>query len=331
MRSLLVTGGAGFIGSAFIRYGLGSTPKCERIVNLDLLTYAGNLKNVAVCEQDPRYFFVQGDINDSQIVENLCLEHAIDTIVHFAAESHVDKSIENPLQFFETNVRGTLNLLEILRKYPHIHFHHVSTDEVYGSIEHGFFHEKTPYDPHSPYSASKAASDHFARAYAHTYGLSLTLSHCSNNYGPCQYPEKFIPRALLNCIEKKPIPVYGKGVNVRDWLYVEDHAEAIWTILDKGKPGEIYDIGGNCEKRNIDLVYFLIEQYAGLVQENSDFYRSLIQFVPDRPGHDFRYAIDSSKIRTELGWEPRHYLEQGLKKTIAWYMYENSLRHPCSA
>lgn len=320
-KCLLVTGGAGFIGSAFIRYGLSKISACERIVNLDLLTYAGNLKNLTPVEKDPRYFFVHGDINDYQLVEKLCVEHAVQTIVHFAAESHVDRSIDAPMRFFDTNVRGTLNLLEVVRRHPHLHFHHISTDEVYGSLsEEGYFNENTPYSPRSPYSASKAASDHFVRSYAHTYGLSVTLSHCSNNYGPCQYPEKFIPRILINCMKKQPLPVYGKGINVRDWLYVDDHARAIWMILEQGKASEIYDIGGGCEKRNIDLLDLLIEKYAHLTGVNPERYRSLVQFIPDRPGHDLRYAIDSSKIQRELGWKPLHRIEDGLGKTIHWYI-----------
>jgi dTDP-glucose 4,6-dehydratase len=328
-RRLLVTGGAGFIGSAFIRCGLNRISPCERIVNFDLLTYAGNLKNLASVENDPRYFFVQGDVCDGNLIEKVCVDNAIDTIVHFAAESHVDRSIGSPLDFFNTNTKGTLILLEEVRKRPHIHFHHISTDEVYGSLNHeGLFHEEYPYRPNSPYSASKAAADHFVRAYAHTYGLSITLSHCSNNYGPFQYPEKFIPLMILNCLRKKPLPVYVKGINIRDWVYVDDHVEAVWRILEQGRPNEVYDIGGACEKRNIDLLHLLIDEVASLKNEDPSFYHSLITFVPDRPGHDLRYGIDCAKIKRELSWQPRHSLLEGIRKTIAWYIEnENCLCH----
>lgn len=321
LKRLLVTGGAGFIGSAFIRYVLNHVPECEKIVNLDLLTYAGNRRNLSDIEQDPRYVFVKGNVCDEPLVESLCKGNGIDAIVHFAAESHVDRSIKSPKLFFETNVGGTFSLLEVVRRLPHLYFHHVSTDEVYGSLsDSGYFSENSPYRPNSPYSASKAASDHFVRAYANTYGLSITLSHCSNNYGPYQFPEKFIPLMILNCLQKKPLPVYGKGINVRDWLYVEDHAEALWLILSKGKKGEVYDIGGGTERRNIDLLHLLIDEIS--LQKNSDpkELKELITFVPDRLGHDLRYAIDSSKIKKEIGWKPRHDLESGLKKTIAWYL-----------
>ena len=322
-KRLLVTGGAGFIGSAFIRYVLHAVSDIH-IVNLDLLTYAGNLKNLESVQEDPRYSFVKGDICDEPLVEKLCKEHQIDTIVHFAAESHVDRSIRGPRAFFETNVGGTLSLLEVVRRLPHIHFHHVSTDEVYGSLsESGYFCESSPYRPNSPYAASKAASDHFVRAYAHTYGLSTTLSHCSNNYGPYQFPEKFIPHMILNALKKNPLPVYGSGVNVRDWLYVDDHADALWQILDKGEKGEVYDIGGSFEMRNLDLLEQILEHLAAHQQKDLQQYRQLITFVPDRPGHDLRYAIDGSKIQQQLGWQPQHDLHTGLRKTITWY-----LEHP---
>lgn len=326
-KKILVTGGAGFIGSSFIRYGLQQN-LCDKIVNLDLLTYAGSLENLRAIENDPRYFFMRGDICDEKWVEELCIAHHIDGIVHFAAESHVDRSIEGPKTFFRTNVEGTLNLLEIVRRHPHIHFHHISTDEVYGSTIDGSFSESSPYRPNSPYSASKAASDHFVRAYAHTYGLSTTLSHCSNNYGPHQHGEKFIPRMIYSCLRKEPFPVYGKGINVRDWLYVDDHAEAIWKILEKGSRGEIYTIGGESEMRNIDLLQLIIAQFARLKEEDSAVYHDLITFVPDRPGHDLRYSIDCSKIKTELGWSPRHSLIEGINNTIQWYVQnENRLHH----
>ena len=322
-QNILVTGGAGFIGSAFIRYLLKQEDFKGLCVNLDLLTYAGNLENLQEVADDARYRFHRGDIKDQAFVEHLCQEHQIDTIIHFAAESHVDRSILGPQAFIETNVMGTFHLLEVVRRNPHIHFHHVSTDEVYGYLEEtGFFTEETPYSPSSPYSASKAASDHFVRAYGHTYGLSITLSNCSNNYGPYHFPEKLIPLMILNCIHEKPLPIYGEGINVRDWLYVEDHAEALWTILNYGIKGETYNIGGECEKRNIDVVYDIIRVVSELQEIQPQHYQKLITFVKDRPGHDFRYAIDCSKIKNELGWKPKHHFDQGLSKTIQWY-FEN--------
>ncbi len=235
-KRLLVTGGAGFIGSAFIRYGLKQGIGCEKIVNLDLLTYAADLRNLASVENDPRYLFVQGNICDEALVEKICVEMGIDAIVHFAAESHVDRSISGPRAFYETNVGGTIALLEVVRRHPQIHFHHISTDEVYGSLaSEGVFSEDSPYRPNSPYAASKAASDHFVRAYAHTYGISTTLSHCTNNYGPGQHVEKFIPRMIYGCYHRQPLPLYGSGANVRDWIFVDDHSEAVWTILEKGE------------------------------------------------------------------------------------------------
>lgn len=318
-KRLLVTGGAGFIGSAFIRYGLNNF-SLEKIVNLDLLTYAGCEKNMEDFLHDPRHHFVRGDICDRALVKNLCQEHGIEAIVHFAAESHVDRSIQNPAAFLETNVRGTFILLEVVRELPHLHFHHVSTDEVYGSLHEGYFNEHSAYRPNSPYAASKAASDHFVRAWGHTYGLSTTISHCTNNYGPYQHVEKFIPHMIMNCLHGKPLPVYGKGINVRDWLYVDDHAEALWTILEKGKSGEVYDIGGETEMRNIDLLDALIECLAARTSQDHAKFRNLMTFVADRPGHDLRYAIDCSKIKHELGWTQRHTLFQGLEKTISWYL-----------
>lgn len=322
VRNLLVTGGAGFIGSAFIRYVLQEVPDFTgTCVNLDLLTYAGNLDNLQAVDKDPRYLFQQGDIGNSALVEHLCFEHQIDTIIHFAAESHVDRSIVHPQAFLETNVMGTFHLLEVVRKFSHIHFHHVSTDEVYGCLgEHGKFVETTPYHPNSPYSASKAASDHLVRAYGCTYNLSTCLSNCSNNYGPYQFPEKFIPLTLLNCLNQKPLPIYGQGINVRDWLYVEDHAQALWMLLEHGKRGETYNIGGEAEWRNIDLVHEMIRILAEIQDRDPQECERLITFVTDRPGHDLRYAIDCSKIKREIGWAPKHSFAQGLKKTIQWFI-----------
>ncbi|MBS0603517.1 MAG: dTDP-glucose 4,6-dehydratase [Verrucomicrobia bacterium] len=320
-KRFLVTGGAGFIGSAFIRFGLKHHPHCEKIVNLDALTYAADLRNLASVEMDPRYLFAKGDIRDEALVEKLCVEHEIDAIVHFAAESHVDRSILGPRAFYETNVGGTLALLEVVRRQRHIHFHHISTDEVYGTLTHeGSFSENSPYRPNSPYAASKAASDHFVRAYTHTYGISTTISHCTNNYGPCQNVEKFIPRMIYGCIHKKPLPIYGEGVNVRDWIFVDDHSEAVWSILEKGEKGQVYDIGGECERKNIDLLHTLIQEFSHLKEEDPKELTSLITFVSDRPGHDFRYAIDCGKIRQELGWRPLHDIGSGIRKTIAWYL-----------
>lgn len=314
-RSLLVTGGAGFIGSAFIRYLLHKTE--VKILNYDLLTYAGDLENLKGFHDHPRYRFIQGDILNQELVERMIAEHEVDGIVHFAAESHVDRSISSAYPFVQTNVMGTLSLLEAVRKTPDVHFHHISTDEVYGSLgESGVFNERSQIRPNSPYSASKAASDHLVRAFTHTYGLSTTTSHCSNNYGPYQYPEKFIPLMIRNCLTRQPLPVYGRGANVRDWLYVDDHAEAIWMILQQGRRGDTYAIGGECEKSNLELLNLLIDQIAEKTNTNPEVYRSLIRFVEDRPGHDFRYAIDFSKIQNELGWRPRTSLKDGLARTI---------------
>ncbi|HUD01478.1 MAG TPA: dTDP-glucose 4,6-dehydratase [Rhabdochlamydiaceae bacterium] len=318
-KRILVTGGAGFIGSAFIRYGLAHL-LLEKIVNVDLLTYAGCEKNMEDFSHDPRHAFVRGNICDKVLIKNLCQEHGIEAIVHFAAESHVDRSIDNPSAFLETNVYGTYTLLEVVRELPHLHFHHVSTDEVYGSLHSGFFNENSSYRPNSPYAASKAASDHFVRAWGHTYGLSTTMSHCTNNYGPYQHVEKFIPHMIMNCLHAKPLPVYGEGINVRDWLFVDDHAEALWMILEKGKTGEVYDIGGETEMRNIDLLHTLIDCLAPRLSQDAEKLRRLITFVTDRPGHDLRYAIDCSKIKDELGWTQRYTLPEGLEKTVEWYL-----------
>lgn len=321
VNNILVTGGAGFIGSAFIRYLLTKTNFKGTCINYDLLTYAGNLQNLIAVEKDPRYTFVHGDIRNAALVESLCTKHKIDAIVHFAAESHVDRSILGPQAFIETNVMGTFDLLEVVRRNPHIHFHHISTDEVYGCLgDTGNFTEESPYRPNSPYSASKASSDHFVRAYGKTYGISTCISNCSNNYGPYQFPEKLIPVMILSCLNKKTLPVYGEGKNVRDWLHVDDHARAIWMLLENGKKGETYNIGGESEWRNIDLVQLIIKEFSRLTNTPKVELESLVQFVKDRPGHDFRYAIDCSKIKSELGWTPEYTFEKGLDETINWYL-----------
>ena len=322
IQNILVTGGAGFIGSAFIRYLLSPVNNFKgTCLNFDALTYAGNLENVAMIAKDPRYKFEQGNICNEALVEHLCQEHAIDTVIHFAAESHVDRSILGPQAFVETNIIGTFHLLEVIRRNPHIHFHHVSTDEVYGSLgPTGYFTEETPYQPNSPYSASKASSDHLVRSYCHTYGLSVCGSNCSNNYGPYHFPEKLIPVMILNCLERKALPVYGEGINIRDWLYVEDHAKALYLMLQKGRKGETYNVGGEAEWRNIDLVHEIIRMIASIQQTDPRELEELLVFVKDRPGHDLRYAIDCSKIKRELGWTPSHIFSEGLEKTIRWYM-----------
>ena len=325
-KNILVTGGAGFIGSGFIRFLLSSEAKFSgRCINYDILTYAGNLENLSLVDEDPRYFFIQGDICDQKRLEKACIDHSVDTIIHFAAESHVDRSILGPKAFVETNIVGTFHLLEVVRRNPHIHFHHVSTDEVFGSLgESGYFNEKTPYQPNSPYSASKAASDHLVRSYHHTYGLSTCISNCSNNYGPYHYPEKLIPLMILNCLDRKPLPVYGKGLNVRDWLYVDDHARALYLLLQRGKSGETYNIGGNSEKRNIDVLHEMIQMIAEIQGVSVEVLTSLITYVKDRPGHDLRYAIDCTKIKEELGWIPSVTFSEGLQKTIFWYIENKS-------
>ncbi len=320
-QHVLVTGGCGFIGSAFIRWLFRQPGFRGRVTNLDLLTYAANPENVEGAVDGERYTLERVDIRDGERVEAICRASAIDAIVHFAAESHVDRSIHGPGVFVDTNIVGTYRLLEVVRALPHIHFHHVSTDEVYGSLgPTGSFTETTPYCPSSPYSASKAASDHLVRAYAHTYGISTTLSNCSNNYGPYQFPEKLIPLMILNMLEGKPLPVYGDGSNVRDWLYVDDHVEAIWTIVRQGRRGETYNIGGEAEWPNLALLERLIEVVAELAGRDGGSLRELITFVTDRPGHDLRYAIDCSKLKRELGWKQRHDLPGGLRETARWYL-----------
>ncbi len=329
MKNLLVTGGAGFIGSNFIRHSLRASPHL-RIVNLDALTYAGSPETLKRLSGGDRYVFVQGDIRDRDLVLRLLRDHSIDTIVHFAAETHVDRSILGPEPFVQTNVLGTFSLLEAARNYwldergleqPAHRFHHVSTDEVFGALGPGdrAFAEDTPYAPNSPYAASKAASDHLVRAYAHTYGLGVTISNCSNNYGPFQFPEKLIPLVMLNALAEEPLPVYGDGRQIRDWLFVEDHCEAIRLILEKGKPGETYNIGGGNQPANLSIVHMLCDLIDEL-RPASQSRRRLIRFVPDRPGHDRRYAMDISKIKRELHWAPRHSLEQGLRATVEWYL-----------
>jgi len=306
---LLITGGAGFIGSNFIHFLLDTYPE-DSLVNLDNLTYAGNLENLVSAEGDTRYQFVKGDIGDAKLVEPLIEQ--CDAVVHFAAESHVDRSILGPETFMRTNVMGTLTLLEAARKYGK-RFHHVSTDEVFGSLGHNepAFHEATPYDPRSPYSASKAASDHLVRAYFHTYGLPITISNCSNNYGPYHFPEKLIPLAITNLLEGKKVPVYGDGRQIRDWLFVTDHCRAIDLVLRQGRIGETYCIGGNGERENI----WIVQRLLTLLEKDE----SSLEYVTDRLGHDRRYAIDFTKIRTELDWEPTVSLEEGLAQTVAWF------------
>ncbi|NMB55692.1 MAG: dTDP-glucose 4,6-dehydratase [Leptolinea sp.] len=331
MLNWLVTGGAGFIGSNFIQYIL-STRSDINIINFDLLTYAGNLNNLKTVENDPRYTFVQGDICDRQFVDAVLRDYAINTIVHFAAESHVDRSILGPMQFVKTNVIGTATLLDAARDYwsacsaPLVgirRFHHISTDEVFGSLKPGepAWTEDSPYAPNSPYAASKAGSDHLVRAYGHTYGMPVSISNCSNNYGPFQFPEKLIPLVTLNALNGKALPVYGDGQQIRDWLYVEDHCEAITRIITDGRPGETYNIGGNNQPANLEIVRTICRLLDEMVSASK--YRpheSLITFVQDRPGHDRRYAMDSGKLRQELGWAPRYSLEEGLRKTVRWYL-----------
>ena len=324
-KSILVTGGAGFIGSHLIRRLLKEYPD-SKISNLDALTYAGNLENLKDCENAPNYEFVHGDINHFDLLQKLFKSHAFDAVVHLAAESHVDNSIKDPFGFAQTNIQGTLNLLEAARQHwgnnaKEQRFYHISTDEVFGSLGHqGQFTEATPYDPRSPYSASKAASDHLVRAYFHTYGLPAVLSNCSNNYGPGQHTEKLIPLMIQNIANQKALPIYGKGENIRDWLYVEDHAEAIDLILHQGQIGETYAIGGNNEQRNIDIVYQLIEITDRMLGRKEGSSKKLISFVTDRLGHDFRYAIDASKIKNNLGWEAKTSFKEGLEKTVHFYL-----------
>lgn len=312
-RKLLVTGGAGFIGSNFVRYILRKYPNYE-VINFDLLTYAGNLDNLRDQESNPRYKFIQGDLRDADLVDRVVGEEKPDIIVHFAAETHVDRSITGPDVFLQTNVTGTHNLLKAALGHGKIRFHHISTDEVFGSLgpDDPRFNEQAPYDPKSPYSASKAASDHLVRAYQNTYGLPVTISNCSNNYGPYHFPEKLFPLFITNLLEDKKVPLYGDGMNVRDWLYVEDHCSAVDLIIHQGKIGETYCIGGDAEKTNKEVTYKILE-IMGKGEE-------MIEFVQDRAGHDRRYAIDATKIKTELGWRPQVSFEEGLRRTIDWFM-----------
>ena len=324
-RNILVTGGAGFIGSHLLRLLVNKYPTYQ-IINMDLLTYAGNLENLKDIEHKENYNFVKCDICDFKKVKQVFVDYKIDSIIHLAAESHVDRSIEDPFSFAQTNIMGTLSLLQAAKSYWENNFnnklfYHISTDEVYGSLsDEGFFTEETAYDPHSPYSASKASSDHFVRAFADTYGLPIVISSCSNNYGSYQFPEKLIPLFINNIVNSKPLPVYGKGENVRDWLFVNDHAVAIDVIFHKGKLGETYNIGGFNEWKNIDLIKVLIkivDRMLGREEGSSD---KLITYVKDRAGHDLRYAIDSSKLKNELGWEPSLQFEEGIEKTVKWYL-----------
>lgn len=334
LKTVLVTGGCGFIGANFVRLLLESEEQWQ-VVNLDKLTYAGNLENLQDLADHPNYTFIRGDICDQNLLDEVFDTQKIDTVVHFAAESHVDRSITGPAEFIRTNINGTFTLLEAARKQWSLkedmkegcRFLHVSTDEVFGSLgSTGFFTEETPYDPRSPYSASKASSDHLVRSYFHTYGLPVLITNCSNNYGPYQFPEKLIPLVLNNGLQGKGLPVYGDGANIRDWLYVTDHCEAIVAVIKKGKIGESYNIGGHNEKKNLEVVELLcdlLDRKTGLLG-SGEHRRSLITFVRDRLGHDRRYAIDASKIEKDLGWVPRYNFEQGMEKTVDWYLANNA-------
>ena len=335
-KRILVTGGAGFIGSEVIRQYIADTG--VTVINVDSLTYAGNLESLRDVVDNPLYIFEQVDICDKDAVSRLFREHKPDAIMHLAAASHVDRSIDGPSEFIKTNVEGTSNLLEVARKYwtelsgskkANFRFHHVSTDEVYGTLgDDGYFTENTAYDPSSPYSASKAASDHLVRAWHQTYGLPVVITNCSNNYGPYQFPEKLIPLMILNALEGKPLPIYGKGDNVRDWLHVGDHANALRLVMNEGRIGETYNIGGHNEKTNLEVVRLVCELMDELVPDSPlTNHSSLITFVSDRPGHDQRYAIDAGKIQKELGWIPSETFESGLKKTVQWYLENEEWCH----
>lgn len=328
MRRLLVTGGAGFIGSAVVRRIIRETP--DEVMNLDLLTYAGNLESLGEARTDPRHRFVQTDICTASAVAELLADFQPEAIIHLAAESHVDRSIDGPATFLHTNVLGTFTLLQESLRYwealprqraERFRFLHVSTDEVFGSLgPEGYFTEQTPYQPSSPYSATKAAADHLVRAWHHTYGLPVLTTNCSNNYGPCQFPEKLIPLMIQQALAERPLPVYGAGANIRDWLYVEDHAEALLAVLDRGRVGETYNISGRNEWRNLEVVRLICSILDELAPESTGRYERLITFVPDRPGHDLRYAIDPTKIEREIGWHPRETFESGLRRTVRWYL-----------
>jgi dTDP-glucose 4,6-dehydratase len=329
MKTLLVTGGAGFIGSNFVRQALKSGE--FKVINLDKLTYAGNRDSLADVAANPNHIFIQGSIGDRDLVQNLLLKYQPVEIVNFAAESHVDRSIDGPAEFIQTNIMGTFELLEAVRTYWNalrgmeregFRFLHISTDEVYGSLgAQGLFTEESPYAPNSPYSASKASSDHLVRAYHHTYGLPVLTTNCSNNYGPYQFPEKLIPLTILNALDGKPLPVYGTGQNIRDWLYVGDHYAAIRTVLEKGLPGQVYNVGGSSEKTNLEVVHTLCSLLDELrPREGGGSYREQISFVKDRPGHDQRYAIDAEKIKRELGWKPVESFATGMRRTVQWYL-----------
>jgi len=331
MKNVLITGGAGFIGSNFVRYLLQAEPSIQ-IVNLDALTYAGSLENIKDLPDSQRHQFIQGDICDRSLVEDIFHRYTIDTLVHFAAESHVDRSILSPEQFVKTNVMGTFTLLDVARRVwidekivplEEVRFHHVSTDEVFGSLEKDDppFNENTPYAPNSPYAASKAASDYLVRAYSQTYGLPVTVTNCSNNYGPFQFPEKLIPLMILNGITGRAMPIYGDGMQIRDWLFVEDHCEAIYMVLRKGRLGETYNVGGNNQPANMTIVSTLCNILDAYLPTSTHVpHKNLMMHVADRPGHDRRYAMDISKIQKELGWQPRHTLESGLRLTVEWYL-----------
>lgn len=336
---ILVTGGAGFIGSAVVRHIINSTP--HSVLNIDKLTYAGNLASLAEVAHSERYSFLQADICNRETLDRAFADYCPDAVMHLAAESHVDRSIDGPAAFVHTNVIGTYTLLEACRAYwslldessrTSFRFHHISTDEVFGDLEDSgsFFHEETPYAPSSPYSASKASSDHFVRAWGRTYGLPVVITNCSNNYGPFHFPEKLIPLIIINALQGKPLPVYGNGQQIRDWLYVEDHARALLTVLQEGAVGETYNIGGHNERTNLRVVYAICDCLDELINDGM-VRRELIEFVSDRPGHDVRYAIDASKIERELSWVPEETFESGLRKTIAWYLDNRSWWEPLKA
>ena len=328
MKKVLVTGGAGFIASALIRHFIKTTD--YQILNLDKLTYAGNLESLNEVSDSDSYQFVQGDICDFDLVSSLFNDFQPDAIMHLAAESHVDRSIDGPAEFIETNIVGTYNLLNCAKKYwqnlsedrqSAFRFQHISTDEVYGSLgDSGLFEETTSYDPRSPYSASKAASDHLVMAWFHTYGMPVLMTNCSNNYGPFHFPEKLIPLVILNALDGKELPVYGKGDNVRDWLYVDDHAKALALVLEKGVPGETYNVGGNNERTNLEVVETICDILDDLSPKEAGAYRDQIIFVKDRPGHDKRYAIDATKLKTQLGWQPEENFDTGIRRTVQWYL-----------